>query len=144
DDYDIEYEGNITLQANQLYDIKLEYFESTGGAYCRLEWLNQKQPREIVPRSQLYSLDYSGTDDLKAEDLFFVYPNPASIEVRVSMRDLFSDARVEIRDISGRTIIAQWLGMSDNRVDISMVPPGVYFVSFTRGDKTVVRKLIVR
>ena len=144
DDYDIEYEGNITLQANQLYDIKLEYFESTGGAYCRLEWLNQKQPREIVPRSQLYSLDYSGTDELNADDFFFVYPNPASGQVRVSMRDFSAGARAEIRDLSGRTIIAQSVGMADNRIDISMVPPGVYFVSLINGDKSVVKKLIVK
>lgn len=144
DDYDIEYEGNITLQANQLYDIKLEYFESTGGAYCRLEWLNQKQPREIVPRSQLYSLDYSRTDDLNADDLFFVYPNPASGEVRVSSRELSNGAKVEIRDISGRTIIAQSVGMQENRIDISMVPPGVYFVSLIDGNKSVVKKLIVK
>lgn len=144
DDYDIEYEGNITLQANQLYDIKLEYFESTGGAYCRLEWLNQKQPREIVPRSQLYSLDYSSTDDLKAEYLFFIYPNPASGEVRVSIRDFSAGASVEIRDISGRTIIAQSVGMQEKRIDISMVPPGVYFVSLIDGNKSVVKKLIVK
>jgi hypothetical protein len=144
DDYDIEYEGNINLQANQLYEIKLEYFESNGGAYCRLEWLNQKQPREIVPRSQLYSLDYSGTDKLNADDFFLIYPNPATGQVRVSTHDLSSDARVEIRDISGRTIIAKSIGMTDNRIDISMVPPGVYFVSFTGGDKSVVKKLIVK
>ncbi|MEA4975639.1 MAG: PA14 domain-containing protein [Paludibacter sp.] len=144
DDYDIEYEGNITLQANELYDIKLEYFESNGGAYCRLEWLNQKQPREIVPRSQLYSLDYSGTDKLNADDFFLLYPNPASGQLRVSVNEVYDGGMLKISDLSGRAILTQQLGMSDNKVDITQVPPGVYFVSFTGGNKSGVRKLIVK
>jgi len=144
DDYDIEYEGNITLQANELYDIKLEYFESNGGAYCRLEWLNLKQPREIVPRSQLYSIDYSGVDELNADDFFLLYPNPASGQLRVSVNEVYNGGMLKISDLSGRTILTQQLGMSDNKVDIAGIPSGVYFVLFTGGNKSGVKKLIVR
>src|SRR5262249_19311313 len=31
--------GTITLQAGQKYDIKVEYYENTGGAVMQLEWL---------------------------------------------------------------------------------------------------------
>jgi hypothetical protein len=144
DDYDIEYEGNITLQANELYDIKLEYFESNGGAYCRLEWLNLKQPREIVPRSQLYSLDYSGVDELSADDFFLLYPNPASGQFRVSVNEVYNGGMLKISDLSGRTILTQQLGISDNKVDIAGIPSGVYLVLFTGGNKSGVKKLIVR
>lgn len=43
DDYGVEYSGTISLTANQLYDIKLEYFESYGGANCKLEWFSLRR-----------------------------------------------------------------------------------------------------
>ncbi|MBL8792665.1 MAG: Ig-like domain-containing protein [Planctomycetia bacterium] len=47
--------GTITLQANQLYDIRLEYYENGGGAVMKLEWQSASQAREVVPLSQLFS-----------------------------------------------------------------------------------------
>jgi hypothetical protein len=54
--YDEEYTGKITLSANQLYNIKMEYYEGVGGAHCKLEWSSRQQLREVVPQSQLYTL----------------------------------------------------------------------------------------
>jgi hypothetical protein len=47
--------GTIALQANQLYDIRLEYYENGGGAVMKLEWQSASQAREVVPLSQLFS-----------------------------------------------------------------------------------------
>ncbi len=49
-----EKSGKIDLLAGQKYDIRLEYFESTGPAACQLFWSSFWQAREIVPTSQLY------------------------------------------------------------------------------------------
>jgi glucose/arabinose dehydrogenase len=46
--------GKITLQAGQRYDIRLDYYENTGGALSRLEWSSLSQARQIIPKSQLY------------------------------------------------------------------------------------------
>jgi hypothetical protein len=46
--------GSLTLAAGQFYDLKLEYFESAGGAVAKLEWSSPSQPRQIVPQSSLY------------------------------------------------------------------------------------------
>jgi RHS repeat-associated protein len=52
----IEYSGTITLVANRKYDIRLEYFENTGGASIKFEWQSTtSQTREVVPTSQLYA-----------------------------------------------------------------------------------------
>jgi hypothetical protein len=45
---------SINLLGGQRYPVILEYFESTGGANCRLEWQSNSQAREVVPSSQLY------------------------------------------------------------------------------------------
>ncbi|HEY8668459.1 MAG TPA: PQQ-dependent sugar dehydrogenase, partial [Tepidisphaeraceae bacterium] len=47
--------GYLTLVAGQKYDIKMEYYENTGGAVAKLEWSSSSQAREIVPSSQLFT-----------------------------------------------------------------------------------------
>jgi hypothetical protein len=141
DDYDIEYSGEISLQANKLYDIKLEYFENTGGAYCRLEWLGSKQPREIIPRSQLYSLDYSGISSRQANDLFTIYPNPARDELFINYSNI-DHLLFKIVDITGKEMMNGKLSNTKS-VDISGIPAGVYFVLLESEDIKAIKKLII-
>ena len=50
------YTGKIhSLKAGKKYAIKLEYIGSTG-LDCKLEWASAFLPREVVPKSQLYSI----------------------------------------------------------------------------------------
>jgi hypothetical protein len=49
-----ENSGAITLNAGQKYDLKLEYYEATGGATARLLWSSTCEPKAVVPSSQLY------------------------------------------------------------------------------------------
>ncbi len=51
--------GTITLSAGQSYSIKLEYFDNTNSAVCRLFWSSPSQPYELVPESQLACTGYS-------------------------------------------------------------------------------------
>ncbi len=46
--------GRIDLVAGQRYDIRMEYFEHTGGAVIRLEWQAAGVPRQVIPTSQLF------------------------------------------------------------------------------------------
>ena len=50
----LEQSDTITLAAGQIYDIKLEYYENTGGAASRLSWSSTSQVKEVIPQSQLY------------------------------------------------------------------------------------------
>ncbi|MEM7455186.1 MAG: PQQ-dependent sugar dehydrogenase, partial [Planctomycetota bacterium] len=49
--------GTFTLSAGQLYDIRLEHYENSGGAVARLLWQSASQSQEVVPQSQLYAAD---------------------------------------------------------------------------------------
>ncbi len=49
--------GTIALQAGILYDLRLEYYENTGGAVMQLSWQSASQSLQIIPRSQLYAAD---------------------------------------------------------------------------------------
>jgi len=49
-----EWSGTISLTAGTKYDIKMEYYENTGGAAAQLRWSSASQAKEIIPASQLY------------------------------------------------------------------------------------------
>lgn len=54
-DHDVvENGGSIALIAGQAYDIKLEYYDSTGGATAQLLWSSPTQAKAIIPASQLF------------------------------------------------------------------------------------------
>jgi len=52
--------GMITLNAGQKYDIRLEYFEETGGAAMQLRWSGPGILKSIVPARYLFPLNSSG------------------------------------------------------------------------------------
>ena len=40
--------GKITLEQGKTYDIKLEYYENSGGALCHLGWFGENEPAKLV------------------------------------------------------------------------------------------------
>jgi PA14 domain len=57
-----ENSGVISLVAGQKYDLKLEYYDATGGATARLSWSSSCEPKAAVPTSQLYPAAPTGGD----------------------------------------------------------------------------------
>jgi len=57
-----ENSGSISLVAGQKYDIKLEYYDGTGGATARLFWSSSCEPKAAIPKSQLYPAAPVGGD----------------------------------------------------------------------------------
>ncbi len=49
-----ENSGVIALQAGNLYEIRMEYYENGGGATAQLLWSSPNTPKEFIPMSQLY------------------------------------------------------------------------------------------
>ncbi len=49
-----EHQGDIVLEANKRYQIRLEYLEIAGGAQISLFWESPRINREIIPSRQLY------------------------------------------------------------------------------------------
>jgi len=49
-----EFQGNITLQAGQTYDLRMEYYENAGRAVSQLRWSSRSQAKEVIPQSQLF------------------------------------------------------------------------------------------
>jgi predicted phage tail protein len=50
----VENSGTIALAAGQSYDLKLEYYQNTGGAVASLLWSSPSTPKAGIPQSQLF------------------------------------------------------------------------------------------
>jgi hypothetical protein len=50
-----EWKASLSLMAGQNYDIKMEYYENTGGATAQLSWSSPSQSKQIIPQTQLYA-----------------------------------------------------------------------------------------
>ena len=48
------YQGSITLKAQQLYNIRMDYFQATGAAEAILAWSSPSTPQATIPQTQLY------------------------------------------------------------------------------------------
>ena len=46
--------ASIPLQAGVLYDIKMDYFQGTGGSAAHLYWYSNSQPKQVIPTARLY------------------------------------------------------------------------------------------
>ena len=47
--------ATINLSGGQKYDIRMEYFQGTGGIFAQLHWAGPATADQIIPTSQLYS-----------------------------------------------------------------------------------------
>jgi hypothetical protein len=49
-----ERSGTIALTAGQKYDLKMEYFENSGGAVAKLLWSSASTTKAVIPQNQLF------------------------------------------------------------------------------------------
>lgn len=129
-DWDITYTGEIDLEAEEKYSIKIEYFEANGGANCNFEWSSPSQYRQIVPQSQLYST----ADSVNAVSLatvhsdyrtsLLVYPNPTDGTLHLSGVD--QPVMMAVYNTVGERVLTSY-GRS---IEAGRLNTGVYVVRF--------------
>lgn len=120
----IMYSGEIRLEAEKKYRIRIEYFEGEGNANCVFEWSSSSQPRQIVPQSQLYSVaehDGGGDDGEHCQNVY-VYPNPVRENLYIANIDAPVD--IIILNMVGRPVMTA----NGTSLDVSHLNPGIYYV----------------
>lgn len=75
-----------------------------------------------------------------------IYPNPADRDMVITYPKVHNDACVAVKSDNGKRIIVQKLqaGTTTTIIDISRLPKGVYFVSYSSNGETISKKLIKR
>jgi len=85
-----------------------------------------------------------GIDERSVGTAFLVYPNPASSEVNVILKDE-NASFLKITDMNGRVIKEQELNRGQTKIDLRNYERGIYFYSRLDGDKSIIftSKLII-
>lgn len=137
------YSGTIALIAGQKYDIKIEYYDNTGVANCKLEWASPLQSREVVPQSQLYS-EASGIDMTKDSEIM-IAPNPIEngmFNVKMNTR---SEEPMDLTlcDLYGKILLREKVQES-KQIDVAKISAGTYIVSIRTKSQNYFQKVIVK
>jgi hypothetical protein len=76
-------------------------------------------------------------------DAFSIYPNPANEEINLTFG---KEARysIAIRNVTGETVLSTENYSAQTKIDVSMLPKGIYFVEVTNGNAKIMNKKIVK
>ncbi|MFV0390903.1 MAG: PA14 domain-containing protein [Paludibacteraceae bacterium] len=126
------YSGTMALTAGKKHNIKVEYFENAGSANCKLEWASPFQSREIIPQSQLYkNTDDTGITGLASSVGLEIFPNPSDdgiVNIKID-NDLAEPSVLSIHNVFGEEMMRETIKYSQQLLDISKLPKGVYLFS---------------
>ena len=88
-------------------------------------------------------VDYAiGTEEIKEESAFSIYPNPTEdkFTVRTTKFEYFD---MVIYDITGCALL-RFDDIGTEKIDVSALPSGMYFIEFDNSYERVVKKLVVK
>jgi predicted alpha/beta superfamily hydrolase len=84
----------------------------------------------------------TGFEDKLQDNFFEVYPNPTSRFVNIKLSQP-SNGEISIINPEGQIVIKSTLnGLSQDKVDLSQLGKGIYFIQLTENSKTCTKKLI--
>jgi len=128
-DFGVTYSGTIILKELTRATIKVEYFEETGGADIRLEWSSPLELLEVIPQSQLYSLqEVSAAPELNYPAIH-PYPNPVQNILYLSGLD--KSGKMEIFNSLGNKVLED----TGTSINTQMLSAGLYFLQLNLDGK---------
>ncbi|MDZ7744105.1 MAG: T9SS type A sorting domain-containing protein [Bacteroidota bacterium] len=106
------------------------------------EFLFDKDKESMFSLHYLAEYDFpSGIESFKNE-LVSLFPNPAKNHVSVSGVDKYPAGEIIIYDLQGREVLRQ--KVRNNRIDVSDLDHGCYFVALRTERNSMTRKLIIQ
>lgn len=73
-----------------------------------------------------------------------VYPNPASDEINVVLPNQVENAQISIVDALGRSVFAGEISNVSQKVDVSTLKEGLYFVKIQNGGLTATKTVVIK
>lgn len=81
-------------------------------------------------------------DDLESK--IFIYPNPAKEFIYIDLADnKLENCSVKLIDLNGRIVIESVLRSNNNKIDVSHLSPGIYFIEIYDGLQKFLESIII-
>ncbi len=125
--------NNVDPGNNQVYIVsKDEYNE----IYGTIDLVDQNVVESVVmsPLTDIISLEKLGIS---------VYPNPSNGVFYIDNVNVEENALLIVRDITGKVVLSKNLDKSNNRIDVSNNPTGLYLIQISINDKIANSKVII-
>lgn len=125
---------------------KVEVYEPSGTYTITVNHKNS-----LVGGSQDYTLIVSGitqvnsVEKVQADELM-VWPNPANdvVNIQLASASFDKDALVTVFDVQGRQVLSKKPTSSIEKLDVSSLTSGVYFVKLNNAGRQQVKKIMVK
>lgn len=138
---------------NNVDNIEKVEIDNAAGVYTIK--ISHKKSTLVNPEGnpeQAYSLLVSGIvggplglEDANKISMFSLWPNPAQDELNVSLTSgLEKDAKAAIYDVQGRLVLSVMLTSVDSVINVQGLVKGIYMVTIKNGDKSEVKKVIIK
>jgi uncharacterized repeat protein (TIGR01451 family) len=97
----------------------------------------------VVTNTTLNTIDIAlGVSELADDNMFDVYPNPASQEINITLPGMVN-GNVKLVDVLGKVVFNEQLNGDHKTIDLSDLAPGIYNIVVTTGEKTGVRRVVI-
>lgn len=140
--------GNIPCDFNRYFARSFSFANTTSYNYYRIRFTNQCSSENSIQIAEVQLFQtVMGVEDLISESKEVVlYPNPSQGSFFIKQNISGSIDRVEIVNAVGAKVKALTFekGMSQIVVNTENMSKGVYFARIHSGDKSVVKKLILK
>ena len=134
--------GKIRLVAGEKVPIRIDFAEKTKDAKVKLEWESMSNPKEVIPRYQLYTAGTNAVSGITNSPIIHIYPNPATNQVTLESYNQFIST-ITIFDMYGRTVFISEGPLTNNRtIDISKLPNGIYLIEAVFDNYTSMKRFI--
>jgi len=117
-----EHSGQIALTEG-LHDVRIEYYENTGGAQCKFRWSSSSISKETVPHSALWGRN--ATNVLVSEDITLPEGHRWDY-LKIDKYSRGDPVYIDIIDASTSQPISGLVNLLSEEIDLSIIAPGNY------------------
>lgn len=108
-----------------------------GTYYWSVQSVDQAFEGSPFSQEQTFTVTATGTKNLPGRSEVSVYPNPVQTCLNIIPDDDLNILNYNIIDITGRNVLSSCSGIVDNRIDVSDLLPGIYFINFITGSNSM-------
>lgn len=86
----------------------------------------------------------TGVNEIAADNLFQVYPNPANDVLYISLKDITNYQSIQLIDATGRMVAERKITDTNMNIDIQQLSGGIYFVKVAKSNGTqLIKKVMI-
>ena len=137
----------IELNAEEKYDVLIEYHAGRSNTNFKLEWASPFHSREVLPPNQLYEGTYidtgiKNTDSFSGLKIFSNQTANGFLNIELSNFNS-AEVRVTIYDIRGKALITQSTRESNLQLNVNGLSKGIYMIAISSNSYSKVIKQII-